>query len=56
MHKRGLSTPGSDYIRQKTNIEHYLDADLVVSTGGHHLTDYYYPAKVGTLWEHYFLD
>jgi hypothetical protein len=35
MHKRGLSTPGSDYIRQKTNIEHYLDADLVVSTGGH---------------------
>lgn len=52
---RGVPTPGFDYIKKRANIQPYLDADLVVSTGGQFLTDIYFPEKVGVLWEHYFL-
>jgi len=52
---QGIALPGFDYIKNRGNVQTYLDADLVISTGGHHLTDYYFPGKVGVLWEHYFL-
>lgn len=52
---RGVIPPGFDYIKNRGNIQPYLDADLVVSTGGQFLTDVYFPGKVGVLWEHYFL-
>lgn len=52
---RGMVPPGFDYIKNKGNIQPYLDADLVISTGGQFLTDVYFPEKVGVLWEHYFL-
>ncbi len=51
----GPTIPGFKYISNRGNLQPYLDADLVISTGGHHLTDYYFPNKVGVLWEHYFL-
>ncbi len=52
---RGMSPPGLDYIKNRVNAQPYLDADLVISTGGQFLTDIYFPDKLGVLWEHYFL-
>jgi len=52
---RGVIPPGFDYIKNRGNIQPYLDADLVISTGGQFLTDVYFPGKVGVLWEHHFL-
>lgn len=47
--------PGLKLLKNRANIQPYLDADLVVSTGGQFLTDVYFPNKVGVLWQHYFL-
>lgn len=47
--------PAFTAIARRSNLEAYHEADLVVSTGGHHLTDYYFPDKVGMLWELYYL-
>ncbi len=33
------------------DLSHYREADIIISTGGHHLTDTYYPAKLGMLAE-----
>ncbi|RKD98094.1 polysaccharide pyruvyl transferase family protein [Halopiger aswanensis] len=52
---QGVVPPGFDYIKNRGNLQPYLDADLVISTGGQFLTDVYFPGKVGILWEHYFL-
>lgn len=52
---QGMAPPGFDYINKRGNVQPYLDADLVISTGGQFLTDIYFPGKVGVLWEHYFL-
>lgn len=54
-YNRNKTFPGFEYIKNKGNIEPYLEADLVVSTGGQFLTDIYFPSKIGVLWEHYFL-
>ena len=51
----GIQPPFFDYIEEHANTKPYHDADLVVSTGGHHITDYYFPEKLGMLWEHYYL-
>lgn len=48
--KSGNSTDVLD-TRQR---QLYQDADLIVSTGGHHLTDTYFPAKMGMLLELYY--
>ncbi|MCU4741640.1 polysaccharide pyruvyl transferase family protein, partial [Natronoglomus mannanivorans] len=53
---RGMTPPGFEYIKESSNIQPYLDADLVISTGGQFLTDIYFPEKIGILWEHYFLN
>ncbi len=50
-----IDLPGFEYIKNRGNVQAYLDADLVISTGGQFLTDIYFPGKVGVLWEHYFL-
>lgn len=52
---QGIVPLGFDYIKKRGNVQPYLDADLVISTGGQFLTDIYFPGKVGVLWEHYFL-
>jgi colanic acid/amylovoran biosynthesis protein len=52
---QGIALPGFEYIKNRGNVQPYLDADLVISTGGQFLTDIYFPGKVGVLWEHYFL-
>ncbi len=46
---------GFDYAKDRANLKPYFEADLVISTGGHYLTDIYFPSKVAVLWEHYFL-
>jgi colanic acid/amylovoran biosynthesis protein len=56
LHNQGIVPPGFEYIKNRGNIQPYLDADLVISTGGQFLTDVYFPGKVGVLWEHYFLN
>ena len=55
LYDRGLTPPGFGCIEERGKIQPYLDADVVVSTGGHHLTDVYFPDKVGVLWEQHFL-
>ncbi len=55
LYKNNINAPVFDKIKNKANIQPYLDADLVVSTGGQFLTDIYFPGKVGVLWQHYFL-
>lgn len=55
LYNRGVSIPGFEQIRKRGNLQPYLDADLVVSTGGQFLTDIYFPSKVAVLWEHYYL-
>jgi len=52
---RGLAPPGFERVGERANLQPYLEADLVVSTGGLHLTDYYFPTKVALLWEHHYL-
>ncbi len=39
---------------RETNLTSYKEADLIISTGGHHLTDTYFPAKLGMLLELYY--
>ncbi|GAA1322697.1 colanic acid biosynthesis pyruvyl transferase WcaK [Streptomyces sanglieri] len=55
LYNRGMTPPGFEFIKDNGNIQPYLDADLVISTGGQFLTDVYFPGKVGVLWEHFFL-
>lgn len=52
---QGIELPGLEFIKRQGNVQPYIDADLVVSTGGQFLTDIYFPDKLGTLWQHYFL-
>lgn len=44
-------TPISSYTTSKLNFQPYLEADLIVATGGQYLTDNYMPSKLGALWE-----
>lgn len=43
-----------DSVVDRANLEYYFEADLIISTGGTHLTDPYFPGKVGVLWELFF--
>lgn len=56
MSTRGIVPPGFNYVKNRSKIQPYFDADLVISTGGYHLADLHFPEKVGVLWEHYFLN
>lgn len=55
LYRRGRHPLGFNVIRHQGNLDPYLKADLVVSTGGQFLTDIYFPSKVGVLWEHLYL-
>lgn len=39
------------WVESKLNLEPYHSADIIVGTGGHYLTEIYYPGKLGVLWE-----
>lgn len=46
-----LSSTFNDWTSAKLNLEPYHNADIIVGTGGHYLTDIYFPGKLGVLWE-----
>jgi len=46
--KLGITLPGMKNIRRK--LSPYLEADLIVSTGGSFLNDFYAPRNLGRLW------
>lgn len=43
--------PISSQVASTLNLDRYLEADLIVATGGQYLTDNYMPSKIGALWE-----
>lgn len=52
--KRNIFLPGIRFLIKRLSLEHYIDADIVVSTGGGFLNDFYAPANLGRLWGMYF--
>lgn len=52
--RRGIILPGMQIVREKLLLEPYIEADLVVSTGGSFLNDFYAPGNLGRLWGLYF--
>ena len=52
--KYGLNVPKFGKIIERMNLQPHLDSDLVIGTGGHYITDIYFPNKIGILWELYF--
>lgn len=48
----GLNKGVADsWVNDKLNLAPYRKADWIIGTGGHYLTDVYYPGKLGLLWE-----
>ncbi|WP_157972328.1 polysaccharide pyruvyl transferase family protein [Saliphagus sp. LR7] len=47
----GLIPPKTRAIVDRLGLQPYLEADIVVSTGGMFLTEIYFPNKYGVLWE-----
>lgn len=47
----GLNPPKSALIEDRLELKPYLDADLIISTGGMFITDVYFPSKYAILWE-----
>lgn len=53
-YKRGIDLPGMKMLIKRLSLETYLDADLIVSTGGGFLNDFYTPGNLGRFWGLYF--
>lgn len=54
LQKRGITPPKFEYVLERMNLKGHLESDLVIGTGGHYITDIYFPGKIGILWELYF--
>lgn len=52
--RRGITLSGMQIIKEKLLLEPYMEADLIVSTGGSFLNDFYIPGNLGRLWAFYF--
>jgi len=50
-HVTSLSDRVCSWVEKKLNLEPYCSSDIIIGTGGHYLTEIYYPAKLGVLWE-----
>jgi len=48
--RRGIDLPGMRALMAKLNLLDYEDTDLIVSTGGSFINDFYAPANIGRLW------
>ena len=48
---KGVRLPLGKYLGDRLDLQPYYETDLVISTGGHHLTDIYMPDKLGILSE-----
>ena len=53
-YRRGIDLPGMKMLINRLSLEPYLDADLIISTGGGFLNDFYTPANLGRFWGLYF--
>lgn len=47
----GLLDHFQEWAKSELNLEPYHSANIIVGTGGHYLTEIYYPGKLGVLWE-----
>lgn len=45
------STRIDTWVKSELGLIPYQEADIIVGTGGHYLTNIYYPGKLGVLWE-----
>jgi colanic acid/amylovoran biosynthesis protein len=52
--RKGRKIPAIESVLEKTGLSVYLDADLVISTGGSFINDFYAPANLGRLFDLYF--
>ena len=52
--KWGVLLPGMKTINKKLSLEPYINADLIVCTGGSFLNDFYVPENLGRLWGIYY--
>jgi len=52
--KRGINLPGMEMILGRLSLDAYINADLVISTGGSFLNDFYAPGNLGRLLGLYF--